>query len=467
MSLFRPSQGVIGSPALDAFYLGRYRDEQTGKIGPKIQFPGTEPIVIIGRNRSGKDAGIGNYNGLQLEGKSWFVIDPRGEATAICAPYRRKLGPVYIVNPFGVLTNIPGYRDLQSDGFNALVALGDPDAPLFFDHSAGLSEALIKIEGKDPHFDRRSREFVLAHSMNEVVAAKNEQRTPLLANVKAAIGEADERDPATGQLVKGVTVTAARLVESGGPQIANLLGAFTDDNDEVKSVRATASGQSQWMLSEPMREDERKNGLPLDELGQRPVSVFCILPSEMVETHSIWFRVLVSSALRSLYRPSPTVCTFWINEFASLQRLGPVENSLGLVAGSGIQLIIVVQSLTQLHQLYENGWENFLGMAGAVALVGPPGDAFTAEYLSKRSGEKTICQPNVGISINPGGVGLSNGEAYTRRQYLMPMDLYDLQPGFGFVWAAGLANPIPAYFPPYWDVERLNRRARANPYYRG
>lgn len=33
--------------------------------------------------------------------------------------------------------------------------------------------------------------------------------------------------------------------------------------------------------------------------------------------------------------------------------------------------------------------------------------------------------------------------------------------------AAELADPIPAYFPPYWDVARLNKRARKNPYYRG
>ena len=140
---------------------------------------------------------------------------------------------------------------------------------------------------------------------------------------------------------------------------------------------------------------------------------------------------------------------------------------MGLVAGYGIQLVIVVQSLTQLKQLYEDGWENFLGQAGAVVLVGPPADDFTAQYLSKRSGEKTICQPNVGMNINTGGIGLTNGEGYGRRQYLMPQDLYGLPPGYGFVWAAGLSDPIPAYFPPYWDVERLNRRARANPYYRG
>jgi hypothetical protein len=50
---------LIGSDAPDAFYLGRYRDEKTGRVvGPKIQMPGNEPIIIIGSNRRGKDAGV-------------------------------------------------------------------------------------------------------------------------------------------------------------------------------------------------------------------------------------------------------------------------------------------------------------------------------------------------------------------------------------------------------------------------
>ena len=104
---------VIGSDAPDAFYLGRYFDEDTGRVGPKLQIPGSEAIIIVGRNRSGKDAGIGNYNGLRLKRQSIVFLDVRGEAAAICAPYRRTLGPTYIINPFGLLTDIPGYEDLE------------------------------------------------------------------------------------------------------------------------------------------------------------------------------------------------------------------------------------------------------------------------------------------------------------------------------------------------------------------
>jgi hypothetical protein len=63
----------------------------------------TEPIVIIGRNKYGKDARLR----LQLEDKSWLVIDDRGKAS-IVAPSRRKRGPVHILNPFGLTGRADG-----------------------------------------------------------------------------------------------------------------------------------------------------------------------------------------------------------------------------------------------------------------------------------------------------------------------------------------------------------------------
>ena len=138
---------VIGSDAPDAFYLGRYFDEETGRVGPKLQIPGSEAIIIVGRNRSGKDAGIGNYNGLRLKRQSIVFLDVRGEAAAICAPYRRTLGPTYIINPFGLLTDIPGYEDLKSDGWSALDEYNALD-PFLFERASGIAEAIHKQEGK-------------------------------------------------------------------------------------------------------------------------------------------------------------------------------------------------------------------------------------------------------------------------------------------------------------------------------
>jgi type IV secretory pathway TraG/TraD family ATPase VirD4 len=125
----------------------------------------------------------------------------------------------------------------------------------------------------------------------------------------------------------------------------------------------------------------------------------------------------------------------------------------------------VLQSLTQLT-IYDKEWENFLGQAGAVVHVGRCGDNFTAEYLSKLSGETSFREPTANNSFSPGSPpSFGIGEHYGRGPYLRPQDLMRLRDRFGFTWANGAT--IPAYFPGYFDVELLQHRARRNPYFRG
>jgi type IV secretory pathway TraG/TraD family ATPase VirD4 len=141
-------------------------------------------------------------------------------------------------------------------------------------------------------------------------------------------------------------------------------------------------------------------------------------------------------------------------------------DQIGVVAGSKIEVIIVVQSFTMLEQLYSKAWDAFLGNASAIILVGSPGDHTTCDYLVRRSGERTIVMPHSGTSQNPGGFGTSAGDAYHTRPTLTHADLYSLKPGTGFIWLHGLADPIPAAFPGYYTDPVLSRRARRDPYIR-
>ena len=473
---FRRREEVIGSAAHDAFYCGRYCNwpdngpaGPRSPVGPKIQIGGSAPIIVIGPNRSGKDSCLGTYALLQAQGGVTNIWnDPRGEAGAVAGPYLSSLGPTENVNPFGVAASIPGYADLASTGWAPLSGLKSSD-PMLFDHVAGISEALVKLDERNPHFSYRARGLLSGLIIEEIWEAEKTGRVALLTNVRTAATEADEYD-ANKKPIKGLAARAARLLGKINPQVDSLLSGYAVDNEETQNVRATLDGATLTLLSQPIRDDELKNGLRMEELGERPASVFLTMPPEMVQSKSIhapYMRLFFSSALRTLFKPNKTLVRFWLNEFAALGRLSAVEASIGLVAGYSIQVCVILQSLAQLRQLYDHNFETFIGNAAAVIHVGPLRDDFTADYLSKRSGETTIAQPNIGLQLNPGGVGLSNGEGYTRRNALMKQDLYKIPPGHGYVWVAGLSNPIPVYFPAYWDVERLAQHARANPYYRG
>jgi type IV secretion system protein VirD4 len=464
---FSGNGDCIGSNDPGAIYLGRYWNAEKKRAEGKLQYGGSRHVTVFGPTGSGKGARLLIANLLSSTDKSILVLDPKGQNAAITAKWRRKVSDVLVLNPFGVLADF--YPDLKSVGFNPLASL-DPNSPTFYDDASGVGEALIKIEGKDPHWSQSAQGLVVAFVMWEVIQALREKRAPSLENVRAMLTEPDEyeRGPdGKRRLSKGLRVTADAMCQSGGPEIVSLIGRFLRGNDEMASIQSTADTQTRWILSAPMRADLARGEIDFARLKDRPMTVYVILPAEYMETHSAYMRLVIATALRALYKPRGVPVLLMLDEYAHLGRLPPIEVALGLARGFGVQLMPVLQSLVQLKNLYPDSYENFLGQAGAVVGL-TPNDWFTADWMSRRSGEKTTRQPNVNTNQNPGGgMGMSMGEGYGRRRYLMPQDLFGMGEGFGFIWCAGQARPIPAYLPAYWEVDLWRNRARPDPYHLG
>ena len=56
---------------------------------------------------------------------------------------------------------------------------------------------------------------------------------------------------------------------------------------------------------EAYKRDLNKDGIDFASLkDRRPITVYVILPAERLRTHSVWLRLVIVSALRSLYRPA-------------------------------------------------------------------------------------------------------------------------------------------------------------------
>src|SRR5580693_8186010 len=161
--------------------IGRYFDEPAARVGDKIAYAGERHVLLFGPNGTGKGTRFLIPNLLSINDRSIVVIDPKGELAAVTADYRRTLGDVVMLNPFDVL-------GLGSAGFNPLAAL-DPDSPNFFDDAAALGEALIKIEGKDPHWPESAQGLVVALIMWEKL--QNRDRANL-ENVRLMLTEAEK-----------------------------------------------------------------------------------------------------------------------------------------------------------------------------------------------------------------------------------------------------------------------------------
>ena len=175
----------------------------------------------------------------------------------------------------------------------------------------------------------------------------------------------------------------------GGYEIASLAARFTEQTNELASIRSTADTQTRWILSPPMRDDLKKSGVDFRKLKEKPTTVYVILPAERMRTHSVWLRLVIVSALRALYRPGGLRTLLLIDEMPALGHLAPLEDAFGLVRGYKVQIAGICQDLAQLKALYKERWESFLANAGVVQGF-TPNDLTTADWMSRRAGQTTL-----------------------------------------------------------------------------
>ena len=491
---------VLGSTAPDALNIGRLVEPVYG-VTNRMRYGGTLHSLVFGPNGKGKGTRILMPNLLQMSGASLVVVDPKGELAAVTAPFRRTLGRVVIINPFGVLTDLPGYGDLTSCGYNPLAIL-DPDSPAFSTQASMLADALVTVEGKDPHWSTSARALIAALLMYTVIEAREAGRVPTMTRFRELLCEASDEAHAGNDFEgAGIPKRAAGMMSSSHVGLRNKAAQFTEWNNEIRSICSTARIQTEPFDDDEIRADLEKDGFDFRELKREPITVYIILPPEMMARQAKWLRLVLTAAIQGvlrLRRPGEPKTVFLLDEFFALGHLEIISTVWALVRGYGIQIVPILQDLNQLKKLYPDMWETFVGMAGAVMSFAP-NDITTAEWLSKRLGDttRTMKTTNTSVSRARGFSGGSNWGSSTAGEHgstsnggnsgwsdtvtestndsetpvKVPLfeshRLYGMRPGFMLVTLDGLSNVIPAYAPAYFQIQQCVQRARANPYYLG
>jgi type IV secretion system protein VirD4 len=486
----RPAKPVLRPLPIPLGYLS---DLDGDHVGGPLRSSTERAIVLFGLMGAGKSTRFLIQLLMTMAGRSMVVIDTKGELAYQTAAERRRYSDVKIINPFGVL-------GMPSHGYNPLAHL-DPNSPKFYDAAAAIGDALIEIEGgASQYWSESAQGLLVALIMWEVIEARRESRRPSLFNVRTMLTEAEAYAPGDRlrkRPIKGLSVTAARMIESGQPAIVGLAGRFVRQHgqNELTGIQSTASTQTEWMLSEPMRRDLEMQGTDLRQLRQRPTTIYIVLPADELTRKRRWTRALIASALSAHFQPGPVTTLFVLDEFrATVGKMQVINDMWSLVRGYGVQLMPILQSALQLKALFNDEWENYVAQAGLVATLGPAGDKFTAEFLSDRCGITTILQPsvnygdgiNVGDGMNAGsgttGAGASSNQGtsfnagrsrnggisyqQSERRLLLAQEIRDIRSGHGLMWVPGMGTiTIPFFAPNYWNIQApWVARVRKNPY---
>ena len=296
--------------------------------------------TVIAPTGSGKGAGIEIPNLLAgLRDTSCLNPDPSGQNAAVCAAARRAMGhEVVPFNPYNQQTD--AYPDLADVGYNLLTPLPRPDDPGFMLEVLALGDSSI-AEAKDTenasHFANGARG--LMSWLAGFVRLHDGDR----ANFATC------RDILTGDL-QGAANAA---VQSGHRGLASLASKYTGElNREFRapSPRQRCKPGGCLMIICVPRLPSRasisracRNAL---------VTAFLMLPAgSALDTHAVWFRLLITSALNIFYRRGAAgrvPVLLLMSEFAQLGRVPPIRAAFGQARKYNLRCLPVLQNWGQL-----------------------------------------------------------------------------------------------------------------------
>ena len=438
-------------------YLGYPADSTEGapqwkNKGP-VPYVGDRHLLTVGPNGSGKSRRLLLPNLANLTDWSVLVVDPKGELAHMTRAHREKnKNKIVILNPFNVL-------GLGSDGLNP-VAMLDKDSEDFSDDALGLAEAIIRVQGQEPHWSESAQDLVTALIMYVRISMPGQGS---LAVVRALLSK-----PA-----KAFRAVVEEMIEVGNrndcEELAVKAGRFLDltpDNKELNSIVSTALTQTRWLDSRPIKADlsvdSRENtAFDFSRMKSEPVTVYLILPARRLGTHSTWLRLMITSVLQPLMKSTGKAdvpILLMLDEYFALAEGGfsVIEKNMAMFRGYGIKLWTVWQDLSQAHKLYGDNWESFAANAGVLQSFAPQ-DLVTAEYLSKRSGQTTKVALSSGQNRDRGGApsGESVNFSSVQAPLMLPQDLRNMDDGYSVVFSHMTKGTGRVFFPFPKDMPHL------------
>ena len=407
-------------------WLGRSSEHQV-----PLGYMDDRHVCLVGGSRGGKGT-TGIIPALLTWPGSVCVVDPKGENATITAA-RRGAGSQHATGMNQKVMVLDPFQSAQVDDalrgrFNPLDSL-NPQNEETIDEAGRIADALVVIhEGgvNDPFWDESARAMVKGLLLHILTAPRYEGRRNLNTLRKLVtrgdwesideLRQAGETNlpPAHGLLWTGLANNPAfdGLVAGIGDSFTNML---LNSPKQYESVLQVANRNTEFIDSPAMQRLLEASDFQLSELKTRPegLSLYLCLPQRYMSTHYRWLRMMIGLTVTEMEkvggRPAaghPVLMV--LDEFAGLKRMEVIENAVAQIAGYGVKLFFVLQSLEQLKGAYKENWETFLANSGLKVFFNLE-DNFSRDYVSKLIGETEVVR-----EVRSESEGASESESTSR-----------------------------------------------------
>ncbi len=183
-----------------------------------------------------------------------------------------------------------------------------------------------------------------------------------------------------------------------------------------ESVLQSAHRNTEFIDSPDMKFLLGASDFQLSDLKTRPegMSLYLCLPQRRMGTHFRWLRLMITLIANEMEKVAgQPACghpvLLLLDEFSALGRMPVIENAMDRMAGYGVKLCLILQSLAQLKDIYKDRWETFFANCGLKIFFNNE-DHFTREYAAKLIGDTETRRDTFSVSDGRSETeGLSNG----------------------------------------------------------
>jgi type IV secretory pathway TraG/TraD family ATPase VirD4 len=366
--------------------------------------------IVCARSGAGKGVSVVVPNLLTYRG-SMIVFDPKGELVAITARRRRELGQqVVIIDPFNV-TREP------TTGINPLLWLRNaPEDDSVVNRSATMASMVAASDkgqtgGSSQHFEESANALISA--VLHHVAIGDE---PTFSEVRRLLSVPKD------QFLE--EVMPALLAYEDLPNITrNAAVAMSAGDEELGSLLTTVGRHLRFMDHSAIAAAFGGSSLVLDEVTTRKMTIYVVMPSELIDTYSRFLRVILGVAVEAVMQAQKRdtmPVALLIDEFGQLGYMKKIEEWLPILRGYGIRLWLIVQDFSQLRGVFPR-WKGLL--ANTTQLFFGVSDLDTAKYLSESLGRKTVAYWTRSAG---GGLLGSRTKHYTHQPLMAPDEIMQM-----------------------------------------
>lgn len=394
-----------------------------GKLGNRyLMFGGAQHAIVSAPTRSGKGVGIVIPNLLNWP-ESTVVLDVKQENWDITSGYRAKHGQAcYLFNPAA--------RDGRTHRYNPLSYISD-DPRFRVDDIQKIGNMLFPDRpGTDPIWTSTPRSLFTGI----VLYLMETPGKPLTFGqiLRETLAEGDGA-------VRFAKILSDRMA-SGRPlsgdctRNLNSYVSITSENTRSGIITGFRSQLELWMnpLVDAATSD---NDFDLRDVRKKRMSIYVgVTPDNLVRMApllNLFFQQLIDLNTRELPQRNPELkhtCLLLMDEFTAIGKIPILSKGIGYIAGYGLRMLPIIQSPTQLSEVYGRDAAQTFQTNHALQVVFPPkaSETETARNISEWLGYQTV----KGVSRSESGSAFkktkSENTSEQRRALMLPQEITGL-----------------------------------------